>query len=806
VSRRLTRLGRNLFGRRRVDERLSREVDAYLELLIDDKMAAGLDRHEARRVALAEMGGLESIKEQVRDVRAGVWIEQTWRDLWHAWRWLRHHPAFTLVVLSTLTLGIGANTAIFQLIDVVRLRTLPVERPNELVKIQLASMEGARGSFSTAYDSVTYPIFQELVKQSDPFASLFAWSPDSSNLASGGEARPARTLWVSGEFFPALGVRPALGHLFGPGDDRPGCAPGVVLSDGFWRREYGGDRGVTDRTLAIGGKALPIVGVTPSSFFGLEVGRGFDIALPLCAEPYIRGPNSRLRGGTNWWLIAMGRLKPGWTIDRAASYERSISASVFRSSLPSNYPSVSIKQYLAFTLTAVAAATGESSVRTQYSDPLTFLAVIAALVLAIACANIASLLLAQASARERETAVRLAIGASRWRLIRQSMIQSLLLAALGGCAGILLGGALSRFLVTFLSVPGDPVFLDLHSTWRVLGFTAGLVLMTCLIFGVAPALRMTGADPGVALKNGGRGTTEGRAHLRLRRSLVVAQIALSLVLLVGALLFTTTLRNLMRADVGFQTDGLLAASVGFRSLNVPAERIEGFKRDLAERLRAIPGVEARGRSRIDPARRLQPIEQRLDRRAAAATTSGSAHRCGRPRLLQGRAHGTRRRPRIRRSRPGRVGAGRRRQRSFCARVAERGQSDRPAAAHRSDANRARDNVRDRRTREEQQVSESARRFSADRLSVCRTESASGPEWPVSASFEITGSRAHRVGEGHGCCGQSADRHPALDRVRSNSAIAAARTPDGHAVQLLRAGRGPAGHRRTLRPRRLPGRT
>jgi putative ABC transport system permease protein len=529
------------------------------------------------------------------------WEDEMFQDLRYGVRMLRKNPGFTMVAIMSLALGIGANTAIFQLLDAVRLRTLPVKAPQELAEVRIADMGGARGNFSSWHPAVTNPIWEQIRDRQDAFSSIFAWGTDSFNIAPGGEVRSARALWVSGGFFDALGVQPVLGRVFSAADDQRGCSSaGVVISDAFWQREYGGDRNVIGRTLNLGDSACEIIGVTPSSFFGLEVGRSFDLAVPICGEALIRGKNNRLDSGTDWWLTVTGRLKPGVSIDQASAQFSAISPSLFETTLPANYPPVSIDKYRAFQLIAVPAGTGVSSLRENYERSLWVLLAIAGLVLLIACANLANLLLARASAREREIAVRQALGASRSRLVRQLLVESLLLAVVGAGLGVLLAQGLSELLVSYLSTSGDTVFLELSPDLRVLGFVVGLAILTCVLFGLAPALRATRVELGAVMKTGGRGLTASRERFSLRRALVVTQVALSLVLVSGSLLFSRSLSKLISVDPGFNQQGVLIANVGFRKLSLPLERRLAFRNELLDRIRSIPGVESATDTNIIP--------------------------------------------------------------------------------------------------------------------------------------------------------------------------------------------------------------
>ena len=511
-------------------------------------------------------------------------------DLRYAVRTLRHSPLFTIVAIGSLALGVGANTAIFQLLDAVRLRSLPVKSPQEIVELRIGDMTHARGTWLRD-NALTNPLWEQIRLRQQVFTEMFAWADESFNISQTREAHFARGLWVSGNLFDALGVRPILGRVFTAADDWRGCGlTGAVISYGFWQREFGGSASVIGRKIALNPGSVDVIGVTPPRFFGLEVGRQFDLALPVCAAG-TRGGDKRLDSGTTWWLTVMGRLNPGVSVAQAGAHFQAISPGIFEATLPADYPPVSVKPYRAMKLHVIAAGGGLSRLREQYSSPLGLLLAIAGLVLLIACANLANLMLARASAREREIAVRLAIGASRAHLIQQLMIEGFLLAAAGAGAALFLARELSRFLVSLLSAGDNSVFLDLGPDWRVFAFTASLAVLTCMLFALIPALRATRALPAEVLKSGSRGMTASPERFGVRRILVALQIALSLVLIVGAFLFVQSFRNLMTVERGVQEDGILIAGVRYAPLDPSENGLSLIRRELVARVRAIPGVD-----------------------------------------------------------------------------------------------------------------------------------------------------------------------------------------------------------------------
>ncbi len=507
-------------------------------------------------------------------------------DFRYALRQLRLNPTFTAVAVLSLALGIGANTAIFQLIDAIRLTALPVSQPQQLAYIDFAKGSKRGGWWSTRSATFTWAQWENLGKRHEAFSDLIAWSAKDFNLAQSGRARYAEGLFVSGDFFRMLGVPAVVGRTFGASDDQPGCgSPGAVIGYNFWQSEFAGDPAVTGKTVRLDGRLFPVIGVTPPGFFGVEIGHRYDIAVPLCSDPMFWEPGkNRIPQRTAWWLSIMGRLKPGWTVERADTWIKTVSPAVMRDSLPPSYRADSAKNFLNNKLVVTSGATGVSQLRRQYEDPLWILLATTGLVLLIACANLANLLLARASVREREIAVRQAIGASRGRLIVQLLLESLVLALLGAAFGALIAFGLSHGLIGFLTTEKNHMFVGLGIDWRVLGFTAAMAILTCLLFGLLPALRATRVAPASVMRASGRGITTGRERFSLRRALVVAQVAMSLVLLAGALLFVRSLQKLLSVDPGFRPEGIVAVEVDLRAAHYPKDRIAEVRRRMLEKL------------------------------------------------------------------------------------------------------------------------------------------------------------------------------------------------------------------------------
>jgi predicted permease len=512
-------------------------------------------------------------------------------DVRDALRALRATPVISAVAVLSLALGIGANTAIFSIVNTLSLRSLPVRDPQRLVLL-----EGRR--------SWTNPIWEQIRDRQDRlFDSAFAWTDTRFNLSASGGTRFVNGIWASGRFFDVLGVRALLGRTFTPADDvRGGGAHGpvAVISYAFWQRHFGATADVVGRSLVLDLTTFTIIGVTPPGFFGPSVGRAFDVAIPLGTEPLLRPGGSALDQRSFWWLKIMARLKPGQTAAQATAALRGVQPQIREATLPPNWRPEALKRYLADAFTLAPAATGWSRLREEYARPLRAVMVVVALVLLIACANIANLLLARATARRHELSVRLALGASRWRLARQLLSESLLLSGIGAGLGLGFAAWGSALLVRQLSTGGNDVFLDLSLDWRVLGFTAAVAVGTAILFGTVPALRAARVEPNEAIKEQGRGVA-GERRTGFGGALVVGQVALSLVLVVAAGLFVRTFSALSHLDLGFDRDNVLVVDVGSSQIDLkPAGQAALFDR-LLRSVAAVPGVAHASLSVITPA-------------------------------------------------------------------------------------------------------------------------------------------------------------------------------------------------------------
>jgi len=543
------------------------------------------------------LGNLTQVAESSRAVWIWPFLETLAQDIRYALRTLRASPGFTATAVLSLALGIGANTAIFSILNAVMLRSLPVEDPQRLVQLGSPRSDPAhplRVSFSN-------PVWEQVRDHQQAFSGTLAFGTERFDLSAGGESHFAEGLWASGEFFRVLGVPAMRGRVFTADDDLHAgghAGPVAVISHGFWKRHFAGDSEIVGKTIRLDRHLFTIIGVTPPWFRGLDVDTAYDVAIPMGCEPILHTDASALADRSWWWLRILGRLLPGETPEQAGAKMRALAPEINRATLPPDSKSDFQKQYLQRSLAVRPAATGFSDTGVQYRTALFTLMAVVGLVLLIACANIANLLLARAAARQREISIRMAIGAARRRVMRQLISESLLLSILGAVGGLLFAVWGSGLLVRFLSTAGNELQLDTAPDLRVLAFTMGVAVLTGLLFGLAPSLRATSVSPNNVLKEHARGMVGGR--LGLGRVLVTGQVALSLMLLVGAALFLGTLRNLLNTDLGFDLHNVLLVQADTMQSNVPKEQRPRLYWEIVERLRAIPGVSSASSSRMTP--------------------------------------------------------------------------------------------------------------------------------------------------------------------------------------------------------------
>jgi predicted permease len=573
---------RRVLDRRRAEIDLHEEVEGYFEVLTERHMARGLSHEEALRMARIQFEGAEQVKEKVREVRVGAALESTMRDVRFAFRVLRKSPGFTTIAVLTLALGIGANTAIFSLINAVMLRLLPVEHPEQLVLLTDPAESGAAPDTTEGgvRSRLSYPEFEELRAHNNVFSGMLAAQNEVSNLEvfPAGNGIPqsfrAHTQLVSGDFFTVLGVQPALGRVFTAQEDKtPGANPVAVVSYDWWRHQLGGDPAILGNTLHVGRGLFRIVGVAPPGFRGILVGSEADMWLPMTMQRQVLAGRDYLKPRDTLWLQVMGRIAPGISRNSAqagtnVTFQQTLRA--WAASLPTEKAR---RNMLDQQIALRPGGHGASALRGEFSDPLVLLMAMVGLVLLIACANIANLMLARANARQREIGVRLALGAARSRLIRQLLTESLLVAALGAALGVLLAGMGTRLLLALVSTGVSDFGLQVPRDSRVFLFTAAITLLAAVLFGLAPAIRATRMDVSRTLAANARGSIGGRGRVRTGRLLAIAQVALSVILLLGAALFVRSLNNLLTEDLGYNHEHLLMlridqVSAGYTCANV----------------------------------------------------------------------------------------------------------------------------------------------------------------------------------------------------------------------------------------------
>jgi predicted permease len=612
-----------LFRRAKPGDDLEEEIHSHLAMEEQENLESGMPPEEAHYAALRRFGNVTLAQERSREMWRWNSIETLWQDVRYGLRQLRRSPGVTAVAVLSLALGIGANTAIFSLIDAVLLKTLAVQNPQQLTLLDWASKEEFPEGFVNSLTgnmyqdksgrvtctSFSYSSFEQIRDRNNVFSNVSALAAMKSglNVAYKGQPGRANGQLVSGTFFSTLDVQPVLGRALTPDDDRIGASLAAVISYGYWERRFGRDPAVVARAITVNGVPFTIVGVSPPEFFGVQPGLAVEVWLPLHSQPLVEpswspeGPaqgtqaepqplGSLFAARDDWWLLIMARLKPGVSEMQAKSaagviFQQSLAADVKPTTKPESIPRLGLE----------SASRGLDYLRGEFSKPLFILMTVVGLVLLIACANVANLLLARAESRQKEIAVRLAVGAGRSRLIRQLLTESVLLAGLGGTVGFLLAFWGTDLLVAFMASGREPITLRVTPDPSVLGFTVAVSVLTGILCGLSPALRGTRMDLTPALKESARtlqGATDSKHGLRLGlgKTLVVTQVALSVLLLVGAVLFVRTLTNLENVNAGFNQRNVLLFGIDPSQDGYKGQRLADFYQELGRRLGMLPGV------------------------------------------------------------------------------------------------------------------------------------------------------------------------------------------------------------------------
>ena len=573
---------------------IDRDLEEEMRFHVDMKARAATERGSpsrnaesaAHRAAHLQFGGATLWREISREAWGWSSVEHLFQDLRYAARMLRHNPGFTTVAVLSLALGIGANTAIFSLIDTVLLRMLPVRKPEQLAFVDNVGARGGGGA-------PPYPCFEQFRDRDHYFSGLAAFSGYNMRISIDGRPEEVMAQQASGNYFAVLGLEAWAGRTFGPADDsvigKGGPdGPVAVISYRYWKRRFAMSPTVLGKVIQLEGRAVTIIGVTPPEFFGLRPGMPVDLTVPM-----MLAPAEMLRDKGAWWLNVVGRLKPGAARAQARAEMDGIFQAFMgdRSGSSGKISGTDEMRHDYFDHIALTpAARGLNNLRRQFSKPLLVLMALVGLVLLIACANVANLLLARTTARNREFAVRLALGAGRARLMRQVLTESLLLVGIGNLLGLLFASWAGRLLVAFFAAGRHGTAVDLHFDARALAFTVGISLLTGLLFGLAPAVRVTKTTLAPALKEQGRGLVGFRSRVPLAKLLVVSQVALSLVLLIGAGLFVHSLWNLRNLDAGFRPEGVLTLKVKPDETGYTEARRLALWKEILDRAGRIPGV------------------------------------------------------------------------------------------------------------------------------------------------------------------------------------------------------------------------
>ncbi len=582
--------------RQQRDADLGRELEAYIEQEIEDQIADGRTPEDARSIALRKLGNVTRIREDVYERNSLVTIETLWQDLVYALRLLWRSPGFAAIAILSIAVGIGANASVFTLLDQVMLRSLPIERPGELALVTAEGFQYGNGWGDG--NELSYPRYVDLRDNNQVFDGMFCRFGIPLDVSADRSGERVAGELVSGTYFPVLGVTPALGRMFDGRDEQSaGAHPIVVLSHRFWQNRFQSDPKVVGQTLRVNNIPMTIVGVARRGFEGTNLGVATDVFVPIMMAQQLTPIEKAMTDRNMRWLNVFGRLKPGVTRTQAQAGLQPFYGSRLQFEVQEErFARASARdreRFLKGTVAVTPAAYGKSDLRSQLTRPLWVLMAIGAGVLIIACANVANLLLARASARRREIAVRLALGATRRRIVRQLLVESVVLALAGGAAGLLLATWGAKALLAFFTQADVTLTVTSAPDQRILAFNVIVSVATGLLFGLAPAWQSTRADVTPALKAESTSVLGG-ADGRLRKGLVVAQVMLSLLLLVGAGLFLRSLQNLLSLDAGFDTARLLSFSVDLVPHGYKPAESKTFAKTLLEHVRATPGVSGAG--------------------------------------------------------------------------------------------------------------------------------------------------------------------------------------------------------------------
>lgn len=577
-----------LAGRRRRDNDLDDDIAAHLDLLMEEHMADGLSEADARRAALRDFGGITQTRESYRIQRGFPRLEQFARDLRYASRQLRRTPGFTLTAVLTLALGLGANTAVFSLLNCILLRPLPVAHSEELAVLQTVRNDDEHGS----NHSFGAPFLRALERHHDGFETIAGYSTHPFQVRSNSSNVRVPGAIVSGQFFQMLETPPVLGRWITPLDDREGQATVAVLSDSYWKTRFQRDPAAIGSTLTIANKPFTIIGVMPSGFVGADATYRPEIYVPVWAEPIVDAPYNAIESGYHsWWMRMLGRRAPGVSLDRANAALASVSDGILVESIP-DAKWIKDARTHHFRFAAEPGSRGYSYMRDTFRRPLVVVFVLCSAMLLLACINLASLLMARAAARERELATRLALGASRLRLVQQLLVESLLIALLGTGAGLLAAPAVSRFLAAVLiGGNGDYVSLDTSLDFRVLVFVAVVAVVSTLLVGLVPAMRATSKGLNEQIKSGTQ-SIHSRQHRLLPRLLMSMQVALALILVFGAGLLATSLQRLHSIDLGFQPKNIVNLSLEMNKQSRDGDALVAWYHQYVDAIGRLPGVRA----------------------------------------------------------------------------------------------------------------------------------------------------------------------------------------------------------------------